>query len=75
MNPYASDLDKIFPHDRYHNEPFYSRYLPKPDDFELDPNHINSTSTELLEYWVSVLDLCTAFDWIYGSDGGGRDLV
>ena len=42
MNPYVSDPDQIPATDQYADVPFYGRYLPRPDDFHVDPRHVNS---------------------------------
>lgn len=74
VNPYEADPDKIPPEDYYADVPLYGRYYPKPDDFQPDPAHINSTSAESLDYWASVLALCDASVRIYDDQEGGRDV-
>lgn len=74
MNPYVADPDNIPPTDRYADVPFYGRYLPRQDDFRVDPQHINSQTTASLEYWASVLNLCNESVRIYPADEGGRDV-
>ncbi|KXG49491.1 Aminoglycoside phosphotransferase [Penicillium griseofulvum] len=74
MNPYITDPDNIPPSDLYADLPFYGRYLPKPDDFRIDVQHINSQSTDSLDYWASVVDLCNEAMRIYPADEGGRDV-
>ncbi|KAJ5205208.1 Aminoglycoside phosphotransferase [Penicillium cf. griseofulvum] len=74
MNPYITNPDNIPPSDLYADLPFYGRYLPKPDDFRIDVQHINSQSTGSLEYWASVVDLCNEAVRIYPADEGGRDV-
>lgn len=74
MNPYETDPKKISATDMYADVIFYGRYCPKPDDFRVDSQHINSQSTESLRYWASVIELCTEEDQIYPADEGGRDV-
>ena len=74
MNPYVSDPDNIPATDRYADVPFYGRYLPRDDDFRVDRQHVNSQSTESLQYWASVVDLCDDSLRIYPADEGGRDV-
>lgn len=74
MNPYATDPDDIPPSDLYADLPLYGRYHPKPDDFRIDRQHINSESRDSLEYWASVVDLCNQTVRIYPADEGGRDV-
>ncbi|KAJ5291522.1 hypothetical protein N7478_000773 [Penicillium angulare] len=73
-NPYEADPDKIPPADLYADVPCYGRYCPKPDDFHVDNQHINSHTSESLEYWASVINLCTEENRIYPADAGGRDV-
>lgn len=74
MNPYVTDPDHIPPTDLYADVPLYGRYCPKPDDFRIDPQHINSQSPNSIQYWSSVVDLCTESVRIYPADEGGRDV-
>ncbi|KAJ6167938.1 hypothetical protein N7497_000781 [Penicillium chrysogenum] len=74
MNPYITDPDHIPPSDLYADLPLYGRYSPKPDDFCIDAQHANSQSTDSLQYWASVLDLCNESVRIYPGDAGGRDV-
>lgn len=75
MNPYITDPDHIPPSDLYANLPLYGRYSPKPDDFCIDVQHVNSQSTASLQYWASVLSLCNESVRIYPGDAaGGRDV-
>ena len=74
MNPYATDLDKIPKTDKYLDVPLYGRYRPKPDDFQVDRPHINSQSSDSLQYWASVVGLCDESVRIYPADEGGRDV-
>ncbi|KAI1331182.1 kinase-like domain-containing protein [Xylariaceae sp. FL0255] len=74
MNPYESDPAKIPATDLYADVPFYGRYLPRPDDFQVDPQYVNSESPGALRYWSSVLSLCTKSVRIYPADEGGRDV-
>lgn len=73
-NPYEADPDKIPPTDIYADVPFYGRYYPKPDDFRVDLQHVNSQTTDSLRYWASVVSLCTEEIRIYPADDGGRDV-
>ncbi|CAG7943246.1 unnamed protein product [Penicillium salamii] len=74
MNPYTTDPSEIPPSDLYADLPLYGRYRPQPDDFQIDTRHVNSQSTESLEYWASVADLCNDTVRIYPADEGGRDV-
>jgi len=74
MNPYTTDPDEIPPSDLYADLPLYGRYLPKPDDFRIDVQHVKSHSEASLKYWASVLDLCNESVRIYPADEGGRDV-
>ncbi|KAI1085470.1 hypothetical protein F5B20DRAFT_518463 [Whalleya microplaca] len=74
MNPYTSNPDDFPSADRYADLPFYGRYCPKPHDFRVDPQHINSCSSESLRYWSSVLDQCDESTILYPADEGGRDV-
>lgn len=69
-----TDPDKISPSDLYADLPLYGRYQPKPADFRIDRQHVNSQSTESLRYWASVLVLCDESARIYPADDGGRDV-
>lgn len=73
-NPYEADPEKIPTTDLYADVPFYGRYYPKPDDFHVDYQHINSSTPESLRYWTSVISLCTEENRIYPADAGGRDV-
>lgn len=74
MNPYEADPDRIPVSDPYADVPFYGRYLPRPDDFRVDPRHVNSQTADSLQYWESVLDRCNESVRIYPADEGGRDV-
>ncbi|KAJ5159351.1 uncharacterized protein N7500_009002 [Penicillium coprophilum] len=74
MNPYITDPDKIPPSDLYADLPLYGRYHPKPNDFRIDRQHVDSHSTESMHYWVSVLTLCNQSVMIYPAEEGGRDV-
>ena len=74
MNPYEADPKKIPTTDLYADVPFYGRYCPKPDDFRVDLQHVNSQTTDSLTYWASVVSLCTEEIRIYLADEGGRDV-
>ncbi|KAJ6114275.1 hypothetical protein N7486_000053 [Penicillium sp. IBT 16267x] len=74
MNPYEADPEKIPTTDLYADVPFYGRYCPKPDDFCVDFQHVNSQTTDSLRYWASVVSLCTEEIRIYPADEGGRDV-
>lgn len=58
----------------YADVPLYGRYCPKPDDFRVDFQHINSQTTDSVRYWASVIRLCTEEIRIYPADEGGRDV-
>ncbi|KAJ5808340.1 kinase-like domain-containing protein [Penicillium riverlandense] len=73
-NPYEADPEKIPPTDLYADVPFYGRYCPKPDDFRVDFQHVNSQTADSLRYWTVVLSLCTEDIRIYPADEGGRDV-
>ena len=73
-NPYEADPAKIPATDLYADVPFYGRYCPKPDDFRVDFQHVNSQTTDSLRYWASVISLCTEDHRIYPADEGGRDV-
>lgn len=72
--PYEADPEKIPTTDLYADVPFYGRYCPKPDDFHIDYQHVNSSTPESLNYWASVINLCTEENRIYPADAGGRDV-
>lgn len=74
MNPYVTEPDQIPPTDRYADDPDYGRYKPKPDDFQIDPQHVSSQAPGSFRYWVSVLDLCNESNRVYPADEGGRDV-
>jgi len=74
MNPYEANPSKIPENDMYINEPLYGRYYPQPTDFKPDPNHVNSVSTESLQYWTSVLHQCNESNRAYDNPDGGRDV-
>lgn len=74
MNPYGPNPNNIPATDRYADVPFYGRYFPRPDDFRVDLQHVNSQSAASLQYWVSVVDLCNESVRIYPADEGGRDV-
>lgn len=74
MNPYETDPEKIPTTDMYADVPLYGRYCPKPDDFRVDFQHINSQTTDSVRYWASVISLCTEEVRIYPADEGGRDV-
>ncbi|KAE8353702.1 kinase-like domain-containing protein [Aspergillus coremiiformis] len=73
-NPYEADPDKIPTTDLYADVPSYGRYFPKPDDFHVDNQYINSQTPDSLRYWASVINLCTEENRIYPADAGGRDV-
>ncbi|KAH9983848.1 kinase-like domain-containing protein [Xylariaceae sp. FL0662B] len=74
MDPYVSNPDNIPATDDYAEVPFYGRYFPRPDDFHVDLQHVNSQSVDSLQYWASVVDLCNESVRIYPADEGGRDV-
>lgn len=74
MNPYTSNPDEVPSSDSYADVPLYGRYLPKSDDFRIDPQHLNSQSEDSRRYWASVLALCTEANQIYPADDNGRDV-
>lgn len=74
MNPYVTEPDQIPPTDRYADDPDYGRYKPKPDDLQIDPQHVSSQAPGSFPYWVSVLDLCNESNRVYPADEGGRDV-
>jgi hypothetical protein len=74
MNPYVSNRDNIPASDNYAKVPLYGRYLPRPDDFHVDLQHVNSQSADSLQYWASVVDLCNESVRIYPADDSGRDV-
>lgn len=74
MNPYVTDPDHIPPTDLYADVPLYGRYFPKPDDFRVNLQHVNSQSPDSIQYWLSVVDLCNESVRIYPADEGGRDV-
>jgi nucleoid-associated protein YgaU len=73
-NPYEANPEKIPATDMYADVPFYGRYYPRPDDFRVDLQHVNSQTTDSLRYWASVVRLCTEDIRIYPADEGGRDV-
>lgn len=74
IDPYEADPEKIPKTDLYADVPFYGRYYPKPDDFRVEIQHVNSPTAESLRYWASVVRLCTEEIRIYPADEGGRDV-
>ncbi|OQE38077.1 hypothetical protein PENCOP_c009G02262 [Penicillium coprophilum] len=74
MNPYITDPDRIPPSDLYADLPLYGRYSPKPDGFCIDLQHINSQSPHSLQYWASVLSICSKSVRIYPADESSRDV-
>ncbi|KAI0873272.1 hypothetical protein GGS24DRAFT_464348 [Hypoxylon argillaceum] len=74
MNPYESNPDKIPTTDLYADTPLYGRYFPRPDDFQVNSEHVGSHSQDALQYWSSVIGLCTESIRIYPADEGGRDV-
>lgn len=58
MNPYEARPDKIPPTDSYINEPAFGRYQSQPKDFRPNEKYCASTSSDALEYWADVLQLC-----------------
>lgn len=74
MDPYEANPDHIPATDLYADVPLYGRYLPKPDDFHVDPQHINSQTPDAIRYWSSVVTLCSEATKIYPADEGGRDV-
>jgi hypothetical protein len=73
-NPYETDPKKIPTSDMYADVPLYGRYWPRPDDFRVDFQHVNSQNRHSAEYWASVIGLCTEEIRIYPADEGGRDV-
>ena len=71
MNPYVSDPENIPASDIY---AVYSRYFPKADDFQVDPQHINFRSIDSLQYWASVVNLYNESVRIYPAEEGGRNV-
>ncbi|KAJ5712080.1 hypothetical protein N7488_006236 [Penicillium malachiteum] len=65
---------KIPATDLYADVPLYGRYYPKPDDFRVDLQHVNSQTPDSLKYWASIITLCTEENQIYPADTGGRDV-
>ncbi|CAH0049065.1 unnamed protein product [Clonostachys solani] len=74
MNPYSSNPDEIPASDRYADSPFYGRYFPKPNDFRVDLQHINSHSEDSLKYWASIVARCNESAQIFPAGEGGRDV-
>jgi hypothetical protein len=74
MNPYESSPNRIPSTDRYADVPLYGRYFPSPTDFRPDTKHVNSTTSESIEYWSTVLQKCTEINRIYENQDGGRDV-
>ncbi|KAI0537405.1 hypothetical protein GGR58DRAFT_502239 [Xylaria digitata] len=74
MNPYESSPDNIPATDLYADIPLYGRYFPTPNDFQVDPQRVGSRSQDALQYWSSVVSLCTESVRIYPADEGGRDV-
>ncbi|KAI1820323.1 kinase-like domain-containing protein [Xylaria intraflava] len=75
MNPYETDPEKIPASDLYWDIPSYGRYSPRPDDFRVDRQHVNSQSEDSLKYWASVLEHCDETVRIYPADDDGRDVL
>lgn len=73
MNPYISNPNHIPKADPYADVPLYGRYFPRPDDFRVDIQHVNSSSEESLQYWATVVGLCTESNLIFPADEG-RDV-
>ncbi|KAH8425999.1 uncharacterized protein LDX57_003737 [Aspergillus melleus] len=74
MNPYVTDPEDIPATDLYAGVPLYGRYLPKPGDFLVDPQHVRSQTPDSIKYWESVVSLCNESIRIYPADEGGRDV-
>ncbi|KAB8339162.1 hypothetical protein FH972_022097 [Carpinus fangiana] len=74
MNPYEADPRKIPEDDRYVKEPFYGRYLPQPEDFQVDRAQIQSSTAKSIAYWQSVLLKCDSSNCLYDNEFGGRDV-
>ncbi len=74
MDPYVSNPDNIPATDKYADLPFYGRYFPRPTDFRVDLQHVNSQDAESRQYWASVVGLCNESIRIYPADEGGRDV-
>jgi hypothetical protein len=74
MNPYQANPDRIPPTDLYADVPLYGRYFPKPDDFHVDLQHINSETPDAIQYWTLVVTLCSEENRIYPADEGCRDV-
>ncbi|KKK13893.1 hypothetical protein ARAM_004210 [Aspergillus rambellii] len=72
MDPYAADPEKIPTTDLYADLPSFGRYYPKPDDFRIEIQHVNSRTPESLRYWASVVGLCTEENQICPSVDGTR---
>ncbi|KAJ5404002.1 hypothetical protein N7509_003873 [Penicillium cosmopolitanum] len=70
MNPYKTDPKEIPTTDIYADVPLYSRYYPKPDDFRVNFQHINSQTTDS----ASIISLCTEEIQIYPANERGRDI-
>ncbi|CRG86864.1 hypothetical protein PISL3812_03876 [Talaromyces islandicus] len=74
MNPYEASPDRIPPNDLYADVPLYGRYFPRPDDFRVDLQHVNSHTPDAIRYWTSVVALCREAVRIYPADEGSRDV-
>jgi hypothetical protein len=75
MNPYIYNANDIPKGDPYADIPLYGRYFPTPDDFHVDAQHVNSDSAESVQYWTTVLGLCTESNLIFPAEQGqGRDV-
>lgn len=74
MNPYLANPDDIPDSDSYADVVCYGRYRPRPDDFLVSPEHINSQSAESLRYWSTVLRLCNESNRICPSIDGTREV-
>lgn len=74
MKPYEARPEKIPPTDLYADIPCYGRYHPTPGDFVVDLEQANSASASSLQYWASVLELCTVANRIFPSDDQGREV-
>ncbi|KAF9888345.1 hypothetical protein FE257_008778 [Aspergillus nanangensis] len=74
MDPYITEPEHIPATDLYADIPHYGRYRPKPGDFRVQPEHIGSHSSNSMQYWESVVDICDESTRIYPADEGGRDV-
>lgn len=59
------DPDHIPPTDLYADVPLYGRHFPKPGDFRINLQHVNSKSPDSIQYWASMVDFCNESVRIY----------